>query len=80
MDISGGLFSPFGEGALSDIEVTDKDRDSWLAPEAAVLEGAASAVDGNSERTKEDRGEDAGFRLPSLLVCVFMGDIRVADK
>ena len=45
-----------------------------------MLEGAACAVDGSSERTKEDRGEDAGFRLPSLLVCVFMGDIRVADK
>ena len=60
--------------------MTDKDRDSWLASEAAVLEGAASAVDGSSERTKEDRGEDAGFGLPFLLLCVFMGDIRVADK
>ena len=68
--------SLFGEGTLSDIEVTDKDRDSWLASEAAVLEGAASAVDGSSERTKEDRGEDAGLKLPSLLVCVCYGGYK----
>ena len=72
--------SPLGEETLSKIEVTDIGRDLWLASAAAVLVGAASAVGGASERAREDRGEDAGFESPSLLVCVFMGDARVADK
>ena len=45
-----------------------------------MLLDAASDMGGTSEKAKEDKGEDAGFESPSLLVSMILGDTGVADK